>query len=725
MYHKETIHRNLQRATRLIRDRHKLPTTWNLRASTLDEIGQMHRHFQSLLDEKGRLTRDFNNDERLWILCESTLCKLSFDYYISRYCKIEGWDGRITRFTPNIAQRVILEMMAENEPRNVAQMFQLLKARQEGMTTLFQILGSHRVFFWGNVNFVTGSAAPEKSRAMVNKLKFLYDQLPWWLRPRCTTDRAGELYEYGDINSKVTVQWGNQKQGIGRGSTATIGHLSELASFLEPESLVDASLVRTLHENPFTLFGLESTAEGIGDWWHKTWQLNVKMEGRGLARFKPVFLPWYLARDLYPTEAWLRRRPVPADWVAPDYVQRHAEAAAVYVENVPYLRKALGAGWRMPREQQWFYHLEMEEAREKNQIHLFLQEMPATADEAFQNANPTVFSHETLIEVRTAATASRPLGAFQLVGPSVSPTYEVGRSTGKAVPLRCLDASGRAHESFELQPLAIDQWPDYDPNGRVYLWEWPQEGETYGIGVDPSEGVEQDSSVIQVIKKATPDHADEQVAEFASNKVSAKDLWSWVFALAHFYTVAKAGARGWNWPRVVVEINIAAGELVQTELLKRGWGHFHQRYDPTKTGSTKQRARALTEDIGWRTTAGSRPKLIAMARSHVRDGLVKIRSPWLSGELDTLEYNLDRKRIEASQGNHDDRFVALGILLASWYDPSIYGTAPSEWQAHRREIEELARHPVYSGDLVVGQAARRYRSIAEPAPADSRGFYAR
>jgi hypothetical protein len=42
-------------------------------------------------------------------------------------------------------------------------MMMFLKARQLGITTLFQALLSHRVFLYRNVNAPTGSAEPDKS----------------------------------------------------------------------------------------------------------------------------------------------------------------------------------------------------------------------------------------------------------------------------------------------------------------------------------------------------------------------------------------------------------------------------------------------------------------------------------------------------------------------------------------------------------------------------------
>ena len=464
MYSHKVIAKNLSRASDLIREKYNLPPEWRLQYPTDDEHREMLAHFAALLDDKGVPIRKLSDAEALWVLCESTLCKLDFHYYCKRYVKIEDWSGRIVPFQPNRAQRIVLARMAKMEEQGLALMMMFLKARQLGITTLFQAVLSHRVFLYRNVNAPTGSAEPDKSRKMVKKLEFIWNNLPWWLRPRRTAYRAGELLEYADLNSSIDVSWGNQTQGIGRGSTSTVCHLSELASFLNPEELVDAALIRTMHENPFSLLALESTAEGIGNGWHRTWEWNVKMAASGMARLEPIFLPWFMGTELYPTAGWLKRRPVPAGWRAPDYVERHAEAARTYVKQTPILQVELGEDWEMPLEQKWFYHVEFQEAKEKKTLHIFLQEMPANPSEAFQNSNPTVFDIET-----------------------------------------------------------------------------------YAVGCDPSEGVDQDSSVVTVIKKASPDHPDVQVAEFASSKVLPDDLWMWVFALAHLYTVRRPSG-GWNFP---------------------------------------------------------------------------------------------------------------------------------------------------------------------------------
>jgi len=721
MYHPDVIDKNLKRAESLIKARHSLPFKWKFLESDDSQWEEMTSHFKGLVGEKGRLIRNLTPEEELWRLGERTRCKLDFGYYMRRYVKILDWSSRLVSFQPNIAQRIYLNELAKAEAKGHAQMYQILKARQEGFTTIAQILISHRVLFFNNVNALTGSASEPKSKKMVQKIEGIWNELPWWLRPRMTAQESGVKMEWGDLGSGVYVQWGNQKSGIGRGDTATVAHLSELASFINPEDLVDASLVRAMHENPFAFLMLESTAEGLGNWWHRTWQTMVKMDVRGIARFKPLFFPWYVARDLYPTEGWLKRRPVEEGWEPPDYVRAHAQAAERYVEQSEMLREALGMGWRLPIEQQWFYYLEFEEARDKRQLEKFLQEMPATPDEAFQASNPSVFSIETLTKVRTEVGSEVPEGAYQLGGGLVPPTFDWYRVQERGRGVR----TGLKDEVyFNLDRVKLDGWPDLDTDGKIYIWEWPQDGEEYGIGVDPSEGIggDGDDSVITVIKKATPWHPDEQVAEWASNRVGPHDLWMWLQALAYLYVTRKRSG-GMAWPHVVVETNIGAGDACQTEIIKRGWptSSLHQDVDLTSIKNAQKKLIEGTARLGWRTTRANRPKAISIFRKMVRDGSFIPRSPKVVEQMATLEYNLDRQRIEASVGNHDDRIIAPSILLCSWYDPEVRGQrGPQAWEEARKQEDEVKRRPRY----VSGEVGGRPRNLKpEEGFKDSRNLY--
>lgn len=721
MYSRKIIERNILRAEQVIKETHNLPARWTLKPPTTGERDEMRAHFNELLDRKGFLTRPFTREETLWVLIESTFCKLDFLYFARNYAKILDWEAKISLFEPNIAQMMLLNLMAENEERRVASMLMVLKARRLGLTTISQLLLGHRVFFWENVAAYTGSAEEQKSVEMVKMIEFLWQHMPYWLRPRETSNAVGDRIEYADNNSAVIVQWGNQKQGIGRGATPTIAHMSEVSSYTKPVQLIDASLAKAILENPFGFMIMESTANGLGDWWNLTWDHMVEMDTKGLAKYQPVFLPWYVGVDLYPSEAGYRRRPAPDDWVIPNYVEKHAEAAKAYVQANKILARNLGADWEMSRRQKWWYYLEFEEARKRKQLHVLLQELPASADEAFQNANPSVFSLETMIEVRTETRTHKPLGSYQISGASIPYQYSDQHIIGPSIEARCVSHEGVLLDTFNLDPVEVDRWPDPSTELKLYIWEWPQEGETYGIYCDPAEGVGRDNSVVGVIKKATPWHPDEQVAEWASNQVAPHDLWAYIFCLAHLYTV-RAHDGGWVEPLVVIETNLAAGDAAQTEMLKRGYGNFYRQMDFTAIGETgaefNKRPRAVRDKIGWKTDRYNRPRLISLFRKLVRDGNFKVRSPELAKEMGTLEYNVDKKRIQAAENEHDDRVMGAGIMLCAWYDPEVYGTVPTAF-VEQRQFEEAVTHlPTYMGDKVIGKGTKRMEFV--PDKTDSR-----
>lgn len=683
----------------------------------------MRAHFDTLLDQKGYLTRDFTKEERLWVLVESTYCKLNFLYFATNYARIKDWGANVVYFHPNISQQIVLNLMAYNEENRFAQNFMFLKARRLGLTTIWQILLAHRTFFYWHVAAYTGSAEETKSREMVKMLGFVWENMPYWLRPRRTANVVGDKMEFGDLDSTVVVQWGNQKLGIGRGATPTIAHMSEVSFFEKPQELIDSSLARAILENPFGMLAMESTANVLGDWWHLTWDHMEEMDAQGLAKYKPIFLPWYVGTDLYPTESGYRRRPAPESWVPPAYVARHAEAAEIYVRSKKILREAMGADWTMSRKQMWWYYLEYEEARKRKQLHTLLRELPASSDEAFQNANPSVFTLETLTEVRTITRASKPKGTYQIAGNSVPFVYSDQRVVGEAIEARALSTEGMLLETFRLEPVETDGWPDTTGELKLYIWEWPKEGEEYGIYCDPAEGVGLDNSVVGVIKKATPWHPDEQVAEWTSNKVAPHDLWAYVYCLCHLYTVR--GPTGeWREPLAAIEVNINAGDAVQTEMLKRGYTNFYRETDMTQIGDVGQqyrkRPRAIRDRIGWRTDTRTRPKMISLFRKMVRDGNLIVRSPELVNEMATLQYNLDKQRIEAAEGKHDDRIMGPAILLTCWYDPDIYGTIPSAFMEQRAFEAELEKTPTYMGDKSIGRGSRYVERIHEVS--DSRGI---
>ena len=61
------------------------------------------------------------------------------------YCHIIDFEKRLVRFTPNIAQRLVLDIWSEMEAQRWAIMMLQLKSRQLGVSTLTELAVAHRL----------------------------------------------------------------------------------------------------------------------------------------------------------------------------------------------------------------------------------------------------------------------------------------------------------------------------------------------------------------------------------------------------------------------------------------------------------------------------------------------------------------------------------------------------------------------------------------------------
>ena len=56
---------------------------------------------------------------------------------------------------------------------------------------------------------------------------------------------------------------------------------------------------------------------------------------------------------------------------------------------------------------------------------------------------------------------------------------------------------------YQLVPMKWTGWQTSNPLGKLLVFEWPEQGETYGFGVDTADGIGQDNSVIEGLRKGT------------------------------------------------------------------------------------------------------------------------------------------------------------------------------------------------------------------------------
>lgn len=664
------------------------------------------------VDEKGRVTvlRALTPQEHEFVRNERFLCRVDFHYFASRYCFIKNAHDQVVQFIPWTSQKIYLDTIAENEFNGFAIMLQVLKARQLGLSRVTSLLILHRAICFPHVNAVIASSTPDKTRMLADMLEFVFDRLPWWLIPEITARREGEFIEFGKADTGITLQHGSQMTGIARGTTPTIGHLSELAEFVDPKSIVDASLLRAMHDSPRTMLILEGTAEGQHNWWHDKWLSAKAGWPEGRSRLRPLFLPWFCGTDLYPTQTWLRARPIPANYQPAEYVMDHARRAAEYVRANTLLTRYLGANWTMPMEQQWFYEVERGQAQRENRLNDFLQEMPASDDEAFQSTNISIFSTEVITAHRDRTVppidlhdpSAKPCvyglyGPVDIVPSRLQPHFTQIDHDKKPIEIYC-NWAANSPMRFTLQPLKWEGYSGDSGRDHIYFWERPEAGNVYGAGVDTSDGIEKDLTSIEIIRKGDAWGPAGQVCEFVTGKLNALDTVPYALALGTYFSVPD-GTETWE-ERIQASTGRLMGEHVasalkqcrmaieckgsgdQTQLRMRmaGWHNFHpwQRIDNRKLDPSQY------NKIGVFTNSWFRDAMMEYMMKMLRDMELEIRSPFFVGEMQSLEASEMNQTIKAAHGATDDRFMSLGFSVISLY----------QWEKNRPVATHSPGRPV-------------------------------
>lgn len=162
----------------------------------------------------------------------------------------------------------------------------ILKARQLGMTTISEGI----VYVWSFVHPGTNSLViaheTDTSQSAFEKSVMFWEYWPYrdFYHLKSSTQRR-MIWDHGSQIRIATAK--NVKSG--RGRTLQALHATECAFWDDPETLM-TGLRQTIPNKFGTLIILESTANGIGNWFHATWEGAVS----GTNDYTPLFFPWFL-----------------------------------------------------------------------------------------------------------------------------------------------------------------------------------------------------------------------------------------------------------------------------------------------------------------------------------------------------------------------------------------------------------------------------------------------
>lgn len=191
----------------------------------------------------------------------------------------------------------IRQLRADNKPIRMI----ILKARQEGVSTLCEGLIFERTARFENTNSLIVAHEPESTDAIFSMSKLFYDLLPFDVKPMRRYDNKKQMvFENPDekgrtnnpgLRSRMVIATAD-KIKIGRGLTIHNFHGSEVAFWKNAKALM-LSVMQSIPNLPNTSVFLESTANGFGGDGEYFYQM-VQDSLAGKNEFELIFLPWHL-----------------------------------------------------------------------------------------------------------------------------------------------------------------------------------------------------------------------------------------------------------------------------------------------------------------------------------------------------------------------------------------------------------------------------------------------
>ena len=202
-------------------------------------------------------------------------CAKNPAYFMKKYCYIQHpTRGRIL-FNLYPFQDKILHLFKDH------QYIITLKSRQLGLSTLASAYSLWLMIFHKDKNILALATTQATARNLVTKTIFMYDQLPKWLKLTAVEKNKLSLR----LKNGSRIQAKSSSSDAARSEAVSLLLIDE-AAFIENIEETFTAAQQTLATGGQCL--ALSTPNGIGNWFHQTWE---KAES-GENSFLPIKLPW-------------------------------------------------------------------------------------------------------------------------------------------------------------------------------------------------------------------------------------------------------------------------------------------------------------------------------------------------------------------------------------------------------------------------------------------------
>ncbi|MDE5930481.1 MAG: hypothetical protein K2H03_08385 [Muribaculaceae bacterium] len=309
-------------------------------------------------------------------------CRHDFEYWCAVCATVKHkLEGRDVPFMLNRPQRRVAAIMEADRRAGRPIRLIMLKARQWGGSTLVQmymawIQSCHRRN-WNSLICAHVKDTAASIRGMYTKMLAAYPEQLW--EGDCAPqfkpfERSTNIREISGRGCRVTLG-SSENQEAARGGDYAMAHLSETAFYAStqqrsPDKFIQA-ICGGIAYHPYTLIAMESTANGVGNYFHSEW---LRCEA-GKGDKHAVFVPWYEI-DIYRLEP---------------------EDAEVLAGSLDDYELALWNDFGLTLDRIWWYRCKSREYSSREQMQA---NFPTTAQEAFINSGSGVFDTASVERLR-------------------------------------------------------------------------------------------------------------------------------------------------------------------------------------------------------------------------------------------------------------------------------------------------------------------------------------
>jgi hypothetical protein len=376
--------------------------------------------------------------------------------YTKNFLKIKTKTGELKPLIYNEDQEELDKIWRELELKGKPVRILVLKARQKGISTYVQSRGFHQAATRRNQNIKIVAHEDDGTDNLFKMSKTYHDNLPETvklsdgnpvqIKPKEKYSNRKELI-FEDTGSQITLKTAGQDteekgSGVGRSQTIHFLHGSEVAYWPAAKNTLTA-LLQTVPDLSGTVVILESTANGVGDYFYVLWQKAKN----GEIDFIPLFLPWFKSSEYeIPLE--------PGESLEP-YDDEESSLKERFNLSDAKLK------WRR-------YAIK---AKCQGDVEQFHQEYPSDDQEAFIVSGRPFFEQKALLEIKTKYQEEpKRIGNLEWIDP---------------------EHPEKSGVNF------VD-----NPKGYILIWWEPKELGCYCIGGDVAEGLEKgDYSNLDVLDR--------------------------------------------------------------------------------------------------------------------------------------------------------------------------------------------------------------------------------